>query len=249
MSATESIDVARRQLAPHGSLRAAINLSNSLLVAGEGGPLGWRGVAPDIARSIADRLDVGLDLLPYAKPLQIADSAGTGAWTLAFIGAEPARAQSITFSPSYSQIEACYLVPPGSSLRDVEEVDQPGVKVLAFRGSAYGIWLEANLRHATLVHALDFADAFERFHAGEADALASLRPKLLDDARAWPGTRILEGRFMTVQQAIGTTAGQVEAAAFVRQFVDELSTSRLVEELIRKHGVTGLTATPPGAPV
>lgn len=98
------------------------------------------------------------------------------------------------------------------------------------------------------MHAPSFADAFDRFRAGEADALASLRPKLLEDVQAWPGTRILPGCFMTVRQAIGVAAGQAEAAAFIRRFVDELRSTRLIEALIRKHRVVGLTATPVDAP-
>jgi polar amino acid transport system substrate-binding protein len=237
-------DLARQQLAPQGQVRAAINLSNFLLVSGPGGPLGWRGVAPDLAQAIADRLGTGLELVPYATPSEIAESAGTGAWTLALIGAEPARARVITFSRSYAEIEASYLVPPGSRLACIEDVDQPGVRIAAFQGSAYGLWLESNLRQATLVHAPTFADAFERFRAGDADALASLRPKLLEDARAWPGTRILEGCFMTVRQSIGTAADNAEAAAFIEQFVDEVRATRLVEALIRKYKADGLTASP-----
>jgi polar amino acid transport system substrate-binding protein len=241
-------DIVRQQLAPQGSLRAAINLSNFLLVSGRGGPLVFEGVAPDLAQEVANGLGVRLELVPYDKPSQIADAAGSGAWNIGLLGAEPARAATIAFSPSYAEIEAGYLVPPASRLGRIEDVDQPGVRILAYRGSAYGLWLEANLQHATLVHAPSFADAFDRFRAGEAEALASLRPKLLEDVQAWPGTRILDGRFMTVRQAIGVAAGQAEAATFIRRFVDEVRSTRLVEELIRKHGVAGLTATPADAP-
>jgi polar amino acid transport system substrate-binding protein len=238
------LDIAKSQIAPDGCVRAAINLSNFLLVSGPGGPLGWQGVAPDLALALATRLDARLELVPYATPSQIADAAGTQAWTIALLGAEPARAATIAFSPGYAEIEASYLVPPHSSLSRLEDVDQPGVRILAFRGSAYGLWLEANLQHATLLHARSFADAFDRFRAGEADALASLQPKLLEDVQAWPGARILAGRFMTVHQAIGVAAGQHAAAAFIREFVDEVRSARLVEELVRKHRVAGLTATP-----
>lgn len=242
------LEIVRQQLAPHGILRAAINLSNFLLVSGRGGPLGFHGVAPDLAQEIATRLATRLELVPYDKPSQIADAAGSGTWNIGLLGAEPARAATIAFSPSYAEIEAGYLAPPGSPLTRTEDVDRPGVRILAYRGSAYGLWLEANLRNATLVHAPSFADAFDRFRAGEADALASLRPKLLEDVQAWPGTRILPGCFMTVRQAIGVAAGQAEAAAFIRRFVDELRSTRLIEALIRKHRVVGLTATPVDAP-
>lgn len=239
-------DCARQQIAPEGCIRAAINLSNFLLVSGPGGPLGWRGVAPDLARVLADRLGTRLELVPYATPSQIAESVGTGAWTVALIGAEPARARLIAFSSSYAEIEASYLVPPGSSLTRVEEVDRPGVRIAAFRGSAYGLWLEANLKQATLVHAGSFSEAFDRFRGGEADALASLRPKLLKDVLAWPGTRIVECNFMTVRQSIGTSTGNPQAADFIQGFVDEVRATRLVADLIRAHGVVGLTASPAG---
>jgi polar amino acid transport system substrate-binding protein len=247
-SMNEHDDIVRRQLAPQSTLRVAINLSNFLLVSGPGGPLGWRGVAPDVAHAVAQRLDVGLELLPHATPSEIADSAGTGTWTLALIGAEPARARAIAFSPSYAEIEASYLVPPGTPLQSANDVDRPGVRIVAFQGSAYGVWLEANLRHATLLHGQGFAGAFQRFRAGEADALASLKPKLLEDLQAYPQSRILPGSFMTVRQSIGVATAHREAAAWLHRFVEEMRASRFVEDLIRKHGIAGLTASAAEAP-
>jgi polar amino acid transport system substrate-binding protein len=231
----------QQQLAPQGILRAAINLSNSLLVSGRDAG-GWRGIAVDLARLVSQRLEVSLEVAAYATPSEIAQSAGTGAWNIALIGADPARAQTIAFTPPYAEILAAYLVPPDSKLRHAQEVDQAGRKVMAFRGSAYGLWLERNLQHAQLLHGASFADAFHRFRQGGIDALASLMPKLLDDEKQWPGTRILDGTFMTVRQAIGVATADANALAFLRSFVDEIRRTKRVEHLIQEHQVRGLAA-------
>jgi len=239
---TDSTTIARQQLAPGGVLRAAINLSNSLLVSGRD-ESGWRGIAVDLARLVSERLGVELAVVAYATPSEIAESAGTGAWDIALVGADPARARSIAFTAPYSEILAGYLVPPHSTLRDATEVDQAGRKVVAYRGSAYGLWLERNLKHAELVHAPTFDAAFARFREGGIDALGSLMPKLLEDVKQWPGTRILDGFFMTVQQAIGTAKANTEGIEFLKDFVDEVRRTRLVERLIQEHQVRGLTAS------
>ena len=230
----------RQQLAPDGVLRIAINLSNSLLVSGKSADGEWDGIAPDLARSIASALDLSLELVAFATPSEVIDAVDTGAWAVALVGAEPERARHIAFSEPYAEIEAGYLVPPGSKLGHVDEVDSAGHRIAAFQGSAYDLWLRSNLRHATLVHAKSFAETFQRFKSEGIEALASLKPKLLADQREWPGTRILPESFMSVQQSIGTSAGNREAAMFLQQFVQRAKKMELIESLIDKHEVTGL---------
>lgn len=232
------------EIAPHGVLRAGINLSNFLLVTGRdehGSPVG---VAPDMARAVAERLGVPLRLVPYARPGILADACGTDAWDIGLIGAEPQRAETIAFTAAYAEIEATFLVPAGSAITALDEVDRPGVRIASTARAAYDLWLERNIRHAALVHAQSIDDAFALFREQGLEALAGLRPRLIADHAALPGSRILEGSFMTVQQAIGTAKRNTRAAAFLRDFVEEAKRTGLVARLIAKHGVKGLSVAP-----
>jgi hypothetical protein len=139
------------ELAPTGVLRAGINLANFLLVSGKSAAGEPEGVAPDMARAIAQGLGVPVAYVPYARPGELADAAGTGVWDVGLIAAEPARAETIAFSPAYAEIEATYLVPAGSPIRSIEEVDRPGVRIALAARSAYDLWLSRHLRHAELV--------------------------------------------------------------------------------------------------
>ncbi|HSA79425.1 MAG TPA: ABC transporter substrate-binding protein [Geminicoccaceae bacterium] len=234
------------ELAPTGTLRVGINLSNFLLVSGrspEGEP---EGVAPDMAREIAQRLGVPVAYLPYARPGELADAAGSGVWDIGLIATEPARAEAITFSPAYVLIEATYLVPAGSPIGSIEEVDRPGVRIAIAARSAYDLWLTRHLRHAELVRAKSLDASYEQLVADKLDALAGLRPRLLQDVEKLPGARILDGQFTAVQQAIGTAKANAAGAAFLRDFVEEAKASGLVARLIERHQVRGLSVAPPG---
>jgi polar amino acid transport system substrate-binding protein len=234
------------ELAPTGVLRAGLNLSNFLLVTGKTAAGEPTGVAPDMAREIAERLGVPVQYVTYKTPGELADAAETGAWDIGLIGAEPQRAEKIAFSPAYVEIEATYLVPAGSPLKALADVDKPGVRVAVTGRSAYGLWLDRNIRHATLIKTGTLDSAYERFVADKLDALAGLRPRLLADVEKLPGARILDGKFAAVQQAIGTGRSNAAAAAFLRDFVEEMKASGFVQGLIDKHKVRGLTVAPPG---
>jgi polar amino acid transport system substrate-binding protein len=141
------------ELAPTGVLRAGINLANFLLVSGKGPAGEPAGVAPDLAREVAERLGVPVAYVTFERPGELADAAGTGVWDIGLIAAEPARAETIAFSPAYAEIEATYLVPAGSPISSLEEVDRPGVRIAIAERSAYDLWLSRHLRHAELVRA------------------------------------------------------------------------------------------------
>ncbi len=229
------------QLAPTGTLRAGINLGNFLLVTGRSASGEPEGVSPGMARAIADRLGVPVRYVPYPKPGELADAAGSGAWDIGLIGAEPARAERIAFTAAYAEIEATYLVPPGSAIASVAEVDRPGVRIAVTARAAYDLWLERNIRQATLVRTDSLDSAFQRFVDDGLEVLAGLRPRLLADAEALPGSRILPGQFTAVQQAVGTARGNTAGAAFLRDFVEEAKATGLVARLIEQHGVRGLS--------
>lgn len=229
------------ELAPSGTLRAALNMLNFLLVSGKTPAGEPDGVGPDMARAIAQRLGVGVQLIPYATPGELADAAADNTWDIGLIGAEPARAERIAFTSAYVEIEATYMVPPGSAIRSLEEVDRPGVRIALAARSAYDLWLTRHIRHATLVRAEGFDATFDMFVADKLEAMACLRPRLMSDVQKLPGARILEGRFTAVQQAIGTHKRNTAGATFLQAFVDEAIASGLVAQLIAKHGIQGLS--------
>jgi len=240
------LEKARAELAPTGVLRAGINMSNFLLVTGatpEGDP---EGVSPDIAREVAGRLGVAVTFVPFKTPGELADAAVEDIWDIGNIGAEPERAKLITFSAAYVEIEATYMVPAQSPIQSIDEVDREGVRIAVSARSAYELWLSDNIKHAQLIMARGLGGSFDTFVEQKLDALAGLRPRLVDDVKNLPGARILEGKFTAVQQAIGTKPDREAGAAFLRDFVEEVKASGFVASLIEKHGVTGrLTVAPP----
>lgn len=238
-------DKARAELAPTGVLRAGINLSNFLLVTGrtaEGDPVG---VAPDIARAIADSLGVPVRYVTFKSPGELADQAGKDVWDIGLIGAEPQRAAVMTFSAAYVEIEATYMVPPGSPLKTIADVDRKGVRIAVSARSAYGLWLENNIRNATLMPIAGLDGAFNKFMDDKLEALAGLRPGLLKDLEKHPELRILDGKFTAVQQAVGCNKPAAEGARYIAQFVENAKKSGLVASLIEKHKVKGLSVAPP----
>lgn len=231
----------RSELAPSGVLRAGINLANFLLVTGRGPEGEPQGVAPDMAAEIAERLGADVAYVPFATPSELADATGDDVWDIGLIGAEPARAETISFTAAYAEIEATCLVPAGSALRGVEEIDREGVRIAVARGSAYDLFLSRSLEHAELVRASGLDGSFDLFVEEKLDALAGLRPRLISDVERLPGARILDGRFTAVQQAVGTPRPRERGAAFLREVVEEAKASGLVQRLIERHGVRGLS--------
>ena len=236
-------------LAPSGTLRAAINLSNFLLVTGKGSDGNPEGVSPDMARALAEQLGVGIELLRYKTPGAIADDALSGKWDVGNIGAEPQRAEEIAFTAAYCEIEATYLVRGDSDITSVEEVDQPGRRVASAHRSAYGLWLDRNVEHAEVVQATGLDGSFEAFVEQDLDALAGLRPRLMTDVERLPGARILDGRFTAVQQAMGTPRDRDDAGfEYLHAFVEAAKADGFVAQLIENHGVRGLSVAGPADP-
>ena len=196
-----------------------------------------------MACALAAKLGVACQLVPYANPGLLADAASNDEWDVGLIGSEPARAETIAFSAPYAEIEATFLVPAGSTLNSIDEVDADGVTVAVSARAAYDLWLTANLKRAVLhrTAAPGLPASRELFLSGGMDALAGLRPWLLDQAGTIPGCKVLDGRFTTVQQAIGLPRHKDDGGAslFIERFVQEAKASGLVAELLERHGVGG----------
>ena len=232
------------ELCPTGVLRAGINMSNFLLVTGKtesGDPVG---VSPDMAAAIAKDLGVKLQLIPFKSPGELGDQAENTVWDIGNIGAEPQRAKTIAFTAAYAEIEATYMVPAASPITVIADVDKKGNRIAVTGRSAYGLWLENNIKNAELVRSDSLDASFVDFTTKKLEALAGLRPRLIDDVKKVPGARLLDGQFSAVQQAVGTPKKNVKAAAYLHKFVENAKASGLVQSFIDKHKVVGLTVAP-----
>jgi polar amino acid transport system substrate-binding protein len=238
-------EAAKSELAPTGVLRAGINMSNFLLVTGKSASGDPEGVSPSMARAIAERLGVPVKYVPYPKPGELADDVGKDKWDIGLIGAEPQRAEQIAFTAAYCEIEATYLVPAGSPIKTIAEVDRAGVRIAVTARSAYELWLARNIKHAKLVLSDSLDAALKQFADEKLEALAGLRPRLLTDVANLPGARILDGQFTAVQQAVGTPRKNTAGAKFLAAFVEEAKKSGLVGGFIERHKVKGLSVAPP----
>lgn len=227
------------ELTHSGTLRVGINLGNILLVTGTGPTGDPQGVAPDMAAAMAGRLGVAVSYVTFATPGEVADAVEGDAWDIGLIAAEPKRAEKITFCDAYVEIAATYLVPKGSPLRSIEDVDQPGVRIAVSDRAAYDLYLTRTLKHAELHRAKGLSGAFELFVTETLDALAGLVPALRENAENLPGSRVLDGRYTSVRQAVGTKPENAALNAFVERFIAEAKESGLVAGLIEKHGVKG----------
>ena len=238
-------DKAKAELAPTGVLRAGINLSNFLLVTSRAANGDPEGVSPDMARAIANELGVPLKLIPFKSPGELGDRVDDNVWDIGNIGAEPQRAQKISFTAAYCEIEATYMVPAGSPINSIADVDKKGVRIAVTARAAYCLWLENNIKNATLVQVTGADGAYRKFVDEKFEVMAGLRPGLIKDIENLPGARILDGKFSAVQQAVGTPKKNSAGADFLSAFVEDAKKSGLVARLIEKHKVKGLSVAPP----
>jgi polar amino acid transport system substrate-binding protein len=241
---TEITPAARADLAPRGRLRAGINYGNFILASKDPPSGESRGVAIDLARELARRLDVAVELIAYDGVAGMVDAAKVGAWDIAFLGIDPAREGEISFTAAYLEIEATYLVAAGSPIRTVADVDREGVRVAAPDRANYELFLSRHLVRARLVRAPSADAAYDLLVRGEVDVLAGLRQALIGLALKLTGSRVLDGRFMAVQQAVGVPRGRDAGLAYLRRVVEEAKASGLVARAIERTGARGVAVAP-----
>jgi polar amino acid transport system substrate-binding protein len=233
------------ELAPTGTLRVGINHGNFLLVTPGSSAADPRGVAPDLARELGRRLGLPVQFVRFETAGAMADAVRIGVWDVAFLGAEPQRAGEIAFTAAYLEIPATYLVPAGSPIRSIAEVDREGVRIAVSEKSAYELYLSRNVKHARLVLAKGLDGSFEAFVDQKLEVLAGLKPRLLTDVARLPGARLLDGQFTAVQQAIGTPKSREAGARYLRAFVEQVKASGLVAQAIARNAVLGVSVAPP----
>lgn len=238
---TIATDAVVEDLAPTGVLRASINLGNPVLAHGTEREPG--GVTVDIAREVAARLGVPVELVCFDAARKSYEAMATGRADLCFLAVEPAREADVAFTAPYVVIEGVYAVPRDSAIATPTDVDRPGVRVGVKRGSAYDLFLTRTLRHATVVRG---DEGVEVFLAEELEVAAGIRQPMTAFAADRPGIRLVEERFMEIRQAVGTTRSRrPETVAFLRDVVEELKAGGFVATALRDAGQSATLVAPP----
>src|SRR5215831_3868635 len=220
-------------LAPSGTLRAAINFDNTILASSDAATGEPGGISVELARELARRLAVPVAFVPYHAAAKVVE--GLGAWDICFLAIDPKRAEEITFTNPYVVIEGAYLVPEASAIRANDEVDRSGIRIAVSTGSAYDLYLSRNVKHATLVRTTTAKDVVPMFIAQKLEVAAGVRPMLEADVKSTPGLRMLPGRFMAINQAMGAPRGRDAGARYLAAFVEEMKASGFVAEAITRN--------------
>jgi polar amino acid transport system substrate-binding protein len=244
MPNSDRVAAARAELAPTGTLRAAINDGNPVLVARDAAGGEPRGIAVELTRELAARLNVPFAFVTYASAPAVADDARAGTWDVAFIGADPAREGDIVFTDPYVVLEPTYLVPAGSRLVTAADVDADGVRVAARPRTAYDLALRRTLTRASLVYPGEGETDVDLLRDGKADALAGLRQVLEETSGDLPGSRVVDGSFTAIGQALGVPRGRPNAAAYLQSFIADAKRSGLVARAIAAAGARGASVAP-----
>jgi len=234
----------QKDLAPTGKLRVGLNYGNFLLVLRDKPDGTPQGIAPDLARELAKRVGVPVEFVKFDAAGKLADGVKSGAWDVAFLGNEPQRAAEIAFSSAYLEIPVTYLVPAGSPIQSLADIDKKGVRIAVADKSAYHLYMMRELKNAELVSADGIDGSYKLFIDSKLDALAGLKPRLLTDQQKNPGSRVLDGQLTTVQQSIGTPKSRESAARYLREFALDVKKSGFVKDAIERHKVPGVTVPP-----
>lgn len=231
--------------APGGTLRASINLGNPILAnkdAATGEPVG---VSIDLAREFARRLGVGIELVVFEKAAASVDAVRNEQADIGFFAIDPARSEGLLFTAPYVLIEGSYLVPEGSALKDNAQVDAKGNRISVGSGSAYDLFLTREIKAAEIVRLQGAGPALAALRSGEVEVAAGIRQLLEGEAQRAPGVRVLPGRFMVIQQAMGTPASRgAQAQALLAAFVEEMKASGFVADALKRHRIEGASVAP-----
>jgi polar amino acid transport system substrate-binding protein len=233
------------ELAPKGRLRAAINFGNSVLAQQDpaGGPP--RGVSAELARELARRLGVGIDYVTFDAAGKVFEALKAGLWDIAFLAIDPVRSEGIAFTAPYVVIEGTYLVPKESPLQTIADVDRDGVRVAVAQGSAYDLYLTRALKRAKLVRQPSGPEAMEMFVRDRLEAAGGVRQPIMAFAQTHPDTRVVPGRFMAIEQAMGTVKRRDAGVAYLRTFIEELKASGFVAQALKASGQGDASVAPP----
>ncbi len=230
-----------KDLAPTGKLRASINLGNPVLA--QGTPNAPRGVTVDLARELADRLGVPLETISFDAAGKSFEAMKAGKADICFLAIEPVRAAEVAFTAPYVIIEGVYVVPKDSDLKSVADVDRAGVRIGVNKASAYDLFLTRTLKHATLVRG---DDGITQFCTLKLEAAAGVKQPMAAFVKANPDVRMIDGRFMEIQQAMGTTKSRSAATvSYLKRFIEEMKASGFVADALKRANQPDAAVAPP----
>ncbi|MEJ8814180.1 ABC transporter substrate-binding protein [Variovorax ureilyticus] len=233
----------RNELAPTGTLRAAINFGNPILATrGKSGEP--QGVSVDLAREVAKRLDVPLELVQFDSAGNVVEALKAGKVDLAFVAVDPVRGADMDYTAPYVIIEGAYLVRKGSPLQRNEEVDRPGTRVVVGRGSAYDLFLMRELKAATRVRAPTSPAVTDMFLSQNLEVAAGVKQQLEADAKRVGNVRLLPGRFMVIEQAMGVPKGRTSAQRWLSDFIEQMKRTDFVAAALKRHAIEGAAVAP-----
>jgi polar amino acid transport system substrate-binding protein len=231
-------------LAPNGKIRAAINFGNPILATKDAATGEARGVSVDLARELGRRAGVPVELVPFDTAGNVVAAFQAGKVDIGFVAIDPARAADISYTDPYVVIEGSYLVTRDSPIRSNAEVDRAGTRVVVGAKSAYDLFLSRELKHAMIVRAPSSPAVVDFFVAQKLDVAAGVKQQLEADAKRVPGLRLLDGRFMVINQAMGTPRGRDAGVQYLRDFVATMKSSGFVAEALKRHGIEGAAVAP-----
>ena len=224
-----------KELAPTGKLRAAINFGNSVLAQKDaaGAPVG---ISPDLARELGKRLGVPVELVPFEAAGKVFEGLKTNAWDIAFFAVEPVRAAEVEFTAPYVMIEGTYMAAKDSPLKVIADVDRPGIRIAVGVGSAYDLYLTRMIKNATIVraHTGGGSAMIELYRKEKLDVVAGVKQPLVEYAKTNPDMRVMDGRFMEIQQAMGTQKGRAAGSKYLHAFVEEMKKTGFVADALKR---------------
>jgi polar amino acid transport system substrate-binding protein len=229
-------DDVKRDIAPGGTLRVAINYGNPVLAQKDPSSGEPRGVSADIARELAGRLAIPYAFVTFDAAGKVFEALSQGAWDVAFMAIDPKRAAEIDFTPPYVIIEGSYMVPVDSPLRAIGDVDRAGIRIAVGKGSAYDLYLTRTIERAEIVRAPTGNEAIAMFERDGLEVAAGVKSPLLRYAQSRPDLRVMDGRFMAIEQAMGVPRGRALAVSYLRTMIEELKSSGFVADALARSG-------------
>ncbi len=237
-----------KEFAPGGSLRAAINLGNPILANRAPGTTEPQGVSVDLARELGRRLGVPVELVLFTSAGRTVDAVAAAQVDIAFVAVDPVRGAGMGQTAPYVVIEGAYLVKTGSPIGHNADVDRPGQRIMVATGSAYDLFLTRELKAAQLVRTGTSQQVADAMLAQNLDAAAGVRQQMQMDAdrlnRTRPTVRLLDGRFMVINQAMGLPKGRPAALDYLNAFVQEMKASGFVAQSLARHRIDGAAVAP-----
>lgn len=234
---------------PKGHLRASINLGNPILAGRDAAGVPC-GVSVDLARAFGERLGVEVELVVFDAAGKSVEAVTSEAADIGFFAIDPLRGEGITFTAPYVLIEGAYLVRQDSTLQSNDEVDRAGTTVTVGKGSAYDLYLTRELKAALIKRAPTSPTVVDVFVKSGHDVAAGVRQQLETDAARLGGIRLLPGRFMVIEQAMGLPKGRGDAAAAaLRSFVEEMKENGFVSDALERHCIKGASVAPAVRPI